>query len=549
MTQRDHTILALIAVLVGLYLLRLSSVEIQPWDEGLYAVRGESIILFDEWWDQTPHALGGLYSSTPPPLPSWSVAAGVSLLGHTAAGVRLLTILMSGIALWLFYGIARSMVSQQGTLVAVLMLGTSLPWVMYSRQAMSEVPLMMFTLLGLWASIRDDHYRWFGVVAIAGALLTKLTVGLLPALFFLPQLRDRERRWTTLAIIAGGLVVALPWYATMLSRYGDDFWLAMSIPHLTTAIEGNAGSWGPLYYLNQLVISHPLLIAAVVYVIAAVIHRASLPHGDRRAAVLSVFWFVAIMLVLSAAATKNPHYVVMLLPPAVLTACYGYERLSFTDHGGRWMILLYGSVLLALLWNIDVVRTSMKSATHGLQGVGLLGAVGIAVIIGVTGITLLASARWRRSVVIHGYKAIVVLGLMVGGGQAISDVMQGPERMIQGGRSTAQVLLDQSAGSGSFTYLYHQHTAGDAMNPQLAWYLGGWMNGWLPSYRYTPAALPADTVDFNVLVYALALPHQWIVYYHPGIPTDVQKRDVEDVLAVLFRVEQHSGHYTLFRRR
>jgi len=43
MTARHHTVLATLLVLGGLFVMRLTNVEIQPYPEGLYALRGLSI--------------------------------------------------------------------------------------------------------------------------------------------------------------------------------------------------------------------------------------------------------------------------------------------------------------------------------------------------------------------------------------------------------------------------------------------------------------------------------------------------------------------------
>ena len=545
MTQRNHTLTALLLVFAGFYLMRLSSVEIQPWDEGLYAVRGESMLLFDEWWDQTPHALGGLYSSTPPPVTSWGVAIGTSLFGRTAYGVRFMTIGWSVLALWLTYQMGRSMLSYRGAIAAVVLLGTSLHWVEYSRQAMTEVPLMAFTLLGLWAALRTDHHRWWGVVAIAGALLSKMTVGIIPVLFFLPVLRDRSVRWQAAGIIAAGIALAAPWYATMLIRYGNDVWLSMMIPHLTTPVEGNAGAsgavWQYLYYVHHLLRSNPFMVSAFVYVVVATVYRAALPAQQHRGAGQVVAWFVGLMLVLSIAATKNPHYVVMLLPAAALVSVYGYERLLATTVRGRRMVVLFAALVIAVLVSIDGIRQLVRQ--YPLEAVAVVGLVAAVMIV-----TLVAPDGIRRRMMAYGYQSVLVVVLAVGVLRAMAFVVLGADHHVRGGRSTATTMLEQSQDGSSFTYLFHRYNAGDAMNPQLAWYLGGWMCGWVPSYTYTSVALPASSVDPAVVLQALAAQQSWIVYYHPQAIAEDQQAIVDQILGALYRVELKQGQYTLYRR-
>jgi len=583
MTARNHTLTAVILVIVGLYLIRLSSVEIQPWDEGLYAVRGESIVLFGEWWDQTPHALGGLYSSTPPPMVPWGVALGTSLFGHAALGVRIFTILCSGLALLLLYQIARRSLSYQGSIAATVILGTAIPWVVYSRQAMTEVPLMMFTLLGLYAALRSSdraiersshraieqssnrvieqssnrvieqssnratsyelRATLLGIVSIAGALMTKMVVGFLPVLFFLPLLRRSRTRWFALAVIGGGLLLAAPWYAMMFSRYGDDIWLAMSVPHLFTAVEGNTSGLGPLYYLSQLIKAHPAFVAVLAFVVMSLFRRTMLPSSQEMAVRLALLWFVAGMLVLSVAPTKNPHYVVLLLPPAALLASYAFEKIV-AERSRTTTVRLYGIVLgsAALALDPTVLGALRAGQPSPLQWTILGAAIGLAV----SG--FLVPRRWVDDAATKGFRLVPMLVLIVGGLSAATIVFAGRAEEIRGGRQVAVALLEQAEYYKDFAYLYHRRNAGDAMNPQLAWYTAGWMNGWDEKRSYVPLHMPPNTYDLNAVAELATAPVPWVVYYHPGIADSVQT-SVMAGLAIAYDVHDRLEHYTLFVRR
>ena len=63
--------------------------EVQPWDEALYCVRANACLQFGAWLDQTQYAVGGLYSSTHPPLLIWLMAGFVKLFGERKAKRRL----------------------------------------------------------------------------------------------------------------------------------------------------------------------------------------------------------------------------------------------------------------------------------------------------------------------------------------------------------------------------------------------------------------------------------------------------------------------------
>jgi 4-amino-4-deoxy-L-arabinose transferase-like glycosyltransferase len=548
MTQRDHTVLATILAIVGLYIIGLSSYEIQPWDEGLYAVRGEGIVLHGTVWDQTSHALGGLYSSTAPPMTSWGVAAGVTLFGRTAFGVRIFTLLCSALALYLLYHVGRRLTDHSSALAAVVALGVALHWVVYSRQAMTEVPLMMFTLLALWSSFDLRKLWWVFGLALAGAMMTKMTVSLMPLLFLLPAIMQArstgDRRLIGLCVMSAilGLALAAPWYITMALKYGDAFWLALTVPHVSTAVEGNTGTLGPLTYVNQLLIGQPLTIVAFFYVAACVMKRSLLPSWFSTSSII-VLWWVVSMLVFGLAATKNPHYVVMLLPGAVLTALIGYQKIV-EQLPRRMVLVMMDLVLIAALWSfIPPLRAALK---HPFAD-PLMAAFLLLMIIQPL-ITLVAPTRIVDALMVRGLRPVIALALCMAALSAVSVAMKGRPEDIVGGRRIAATLMDEAELRKSFAYLYHRRNAGDAMNPQLAWYTAGWMNGADPDYTYEPLAMPTDVDDVSISAQAAVSLHPWVVYYHPGIADDVV-RSVTATLGVTYTVEISDEHYTLFKKR
>lgn len=552
MTQRGHTVVATILVLTGMLLMRLGSVEIQPWDEGLYAVRGESIVRFDAWMDQTPHAIGGLYSSTPPPLVPWAVALSIRTIGPTTVAVRLFSVLCAALAMSMLYLIARRIVTFEHAIVGVIALAGSLAWSTYARQAMTEVPLMAFTLTAMWAAIRlGEGWRQgalvFGV-AFGAALLTKMVVSFVPLLFLVPFIVEHRRNATRLALAGGavalGVVIALPWYWHMASTYGNDFLLALTVPHVGTAVEGNAGRIGPLYYVNQLMVSQALAVVAFLYVTVAAIRRTSLPERRHVAAILALAWFVLGMLAFSISATKNPHYVVMLVPPMVLTAVYGMERMLLSARR-RMLVGAYGLVAAATVWSLaPAVRASMRTAIVDPVGQAVLGLMLLCMVL-----PWVLPRRVIDTVAVTGFRVVlygVVAVMMVRAGYVM---LRGQESDIRGGRDVAEVLLDGSARS--FDYIFHRHNAGDAFNPQLDWYLAGWMTGWMPTKSYTPVALPVEgdaSLD-DVMRTAAMLRASYVVYYHPGDTRFVSA--VTEALDASYSVVllDRDAHYTLYRRR
>ena len=119
--------------------------------------------------------------------------------------------------------------------------------------------------------------------------------------------------------------------------------------------------------------------------------------------------------------------------------------------------------------------------------------------------------------------------------------------MIRGGREIASVLNESTARS--FGYVYHEQNAGDKFNPQLAWYTDGWMAGWISGRTVSPFAMNRDAANDVYLSQAATSGLPYIVYYHPGVSSQIQER-VGSVLQLGYnKVYTASKHYTLYEYR
>lgn len=569
MTSRQHTVTAVILVLTGIYLMHLSTYEIQPWDEGLYAVRAKSIVEFNAWWDQTNHALGGLYSSTAPPFVPWLVAVSISILGPSAIAVRIPIVLCSAIALWMMYLIARRMVTYEHSILTVCVLAGSLHWLIFAKQAMTEVPLMMWCLIALWASLRwhesellyasqpnIKNHRWMGVAvygaAFGMALMTKMLVSFVPLVFLAPHIigKWKSHRFLLEAGVALAIAAAIagPWYAMMWSAHHEAFLQGVPFAHLVASVEGNSQALGPIFYVNQLIIGQAILVLSMLYVAVSMIKREYLPSRNQYAAMSVLGWFVTALLVFSIAVTKNIHYTVMLLPPAVLLAVYAAERFLLLANR-RFVVVSYGVVAAFTIWAMLPVqhrqyfRTSPFDSTVLLEGL---------VIVFVACVGLFLPRKYLQTLAVQLFKPVLygaaALFLIRGVGNTLTNgAVGGTSQPLRGGRAVAGVLIEST--SRSFTYLYHKRSDGDSLNPQLAWYLNGWMSGWTRGRSYHPVALPEDRVSDSAAVLGVEARSVYIVYLHAARPhTERLLQNVQSALAPSYSAREFDD-YTLFIRR
>ena len=445
--------------------------EIQPWDEGLYALRARAILDHPEaFWDQTPYAIGGSYSASAPPLSVWAMAAAMHLIGETPFAVRLFSILCHLLSLLLVFALARQIVSFPIAILAPIFLTITTLWNTYARQGMTDVPVITFVLLALFALLRlrnrplSAATGWGVLFAIANgaALLTKYAISLLPAAFLLYALFDpafRGKRGLAIAALLFGILPAALWYGTMLANYPDHFSAVLRLPQLTTTVENNSRQWW--YYANQLLIANPLFILAAPPI--AVIARS----WRRRSLLLRLLflWVVAGSVVLSLSATKMPHYSVFVIPPLLLLSLYGLELLRRSLLSPRWQwILLFGSFLVLWWALVPSLRTALRSGDWHSSTL-LFASFAFWIILSAT--TFPKDVLQQVGSRLHAIAVPVLIILLFFRIASINATSS--QHLTSGARLTAKVLTRIPATR--IGYVYHHHNPADQWNPQLQWYL------------------------------------------------------------------------------
>ncbi|MEP7219996.1 MAG: glycosyltransferase family 39 protein, partial [Bacteroidota bacterium] len=173
----------LILLLLGaLRFVNLGFVDMQAWDEGLYAVRAISILKFGGWIDQSAHAIGGLYSALHPPLYIWLEALSLKIFGITEFAVRFPSALLAAGTLLIIFAIGKNLADRETGFIAALLYGIN-PFVdFYARQGQFDSALVFFLTLAVYLIIiaekkSSNRFAFFSGLAVGCALMTKLFVG------------------------------------------------------------------------------------------------------------------------------------------------------------------------------------------------------------------------------------------------------------------------------------------------------------------------------------------------------------------------------------
>ncbi|MCX5655252.1 MAG: glycosyltransferase family 39 protein [Planctomycetota bacterium] len=285
------------------------------------------------------------------PLPYWTVAGLACLTGAVDEWTARLPSALAALGTALItLALVRRWDGRLASLAAAATLVTSAEFLIAARSALSDMPMTFFctaSLAAVWMAVETRGARRFAWLLATGAAaaLAMLAKGPVPAIVLpLPlavaavimlvrlvrpkdplKARGAEWAWTLGGVAAGTLVffaIAMPWpvYVWLKVPQAIDIWRAESVDRST----GDFGHQEPIYFY---VIRLPLLLAPwTVFFIHGLVVAARRVRREPAARAWLLFlgaWFVGTLAAISAAAGKQDHYLLPLVP-----ACAAYIALS-----------------------------------------------------------------------------------------------------------------------------------------------------------------------------------------------------------------------------
>ncbi len=559
--ETDKSVFAVLLFFGLIVFLDIGSSEVQPWDEGLYAARARSVLYFDAFWDQTEYAVGGLYSSTYPPLFVWLMSGSMLLFGETTFAIRLVSALSSLFSVFLLYAIVRRILKKDFALMSALLLSGTLCWNTYARQGQTDVFLIMLFLGAFWSILNADEsgsskkkyiFTFLFYLFFAAALMTKIVISMLPLMFVIIYLifgRRRELKFFFVFASLLAIMTAYPWYWMMLEKYGSEFYGALFVPHLYSVVENNTPWLGVFYYLNQIITSNPFLLFSFVFLLMGLIliwtKRKKIPDfieklDNRKLIVLiiSAIWFTAGFAIFSLSVTKLHHYTNYLIPPAIILALYALEN---SDKFFKSKRILWLLTLVLISWTMWAFLGDLR------QGAKTLGSpaetpwiVWISLGLPAAGILFLLLPIDKLNKIISLVQKNLILtifALLIIRVVAINSLL--PNGAAYGARDTSFLIYHLS--EGSFTYMYHEHTEAEQINPQLDWYLMGWMTGWQKNKLYHPISLPEKSLNLLFVSKHNLLPNQILVYHKSRNPhlAEIIVEEIRESRVIIFETKSY----------
>jgi 4-amino-4-deoxy-L-arabinose transferase-like glycosyltransferase len=312
-----------------LVLTNLTTLEIQPSDEGYYALRAKAIVDYGCWLDQTEYAIGGFYSSSHPPLLIWLMAATAKAVGLNAFSLRVWSAIAFVLCVWCVYDITKSTTGDQAaSILAALAAAFSPMMLWYGRMAQFDMLVTMLSAAQImfylrYLSTNRPLYLWTCGLALGLALLSKTLVGgfagatiIVHGAYMLTSGRIALKDFVAhYSIVLGvGLVVGFSWFAAVCVLHEGFFerYVHFFVVERFTMNQTHSKHFtGALYYANVAITRIPLVGVLLVWVVAFMSDRAF----RNPARVLLMLWFAVPFVVLSAASTKLLWYALLFFPP------------------------------------------------------------------------------------------------------------------------------------------------------------------------------------------------------------------------------------------
>lgn len=403
LTSHPKTSLFFLLLLLTLFKLpAISFDDIQPWDEGMYATRVNSIYLNGDFWDQAQHSVAGMDSGSQPPLVVWLGYFATKAFGFHDWVLKLIPFIFGLLSVIVITMLGKELFDFKTGFFSAVIFSSSVLFSIYIKRFQLDIPVLFFILLAFYFIVKflktsEYEHSFFAGICFGLSLMTKLLVGFIVplisicflfTLFFHKNNFSRKKIFIGILILCGtGLLIALPWHYHMLEKYGGTFIQYIFSFHIyQRAVEGVDDTTKPsgiFFYVNYLLTLFPFAVL-VFYAIYSDYKNKKLrnasPFGggtsrlggeglrgrtkDWKNSFLSI-WFLIPLILISFFKTKLESYAFLFLPAfTIITA-------SFVTNN-HWSEKDKRNIFILLLFNIfwfflgDSKRSFISLITNNL---------------------------------------------------------------------------------------------------------------------------------------------------------------------------------------
>lgn len=343
--------------------------DMQPWDEGMYATRVLSIHNNSDFIDQSQHSVGGFYSGSHPPLLIWTGYIFTLIFGLNPYVFKLIIFILSLMCILMMLMTGRSAFSLSTGFFASIIFSANIVFTVFSQRFQFDIPYTFLMLLSVYFIFRFNDtmqrkYLYMSAVSFGLCLMVKILVGFyIPMIFFLSFFFIKDKvsfRFRDLVILTTiGILIALPWHAFMLVKYGsgftDYFFKFHIIDRALQGVEFNEKNSGPLYHVNYLLSIIPFSVLVFFCCINYFRNFRELQWQKT----FFLVWFITGLLIISGFRTKLEVYVLMILVPGSFMIADYLRTIDKEKNLTKVFIILF--TFLNFLWfATESVRPAIK---------------------------------------------------------------------------------------------------------------------------------------------------------------------------------------------
>lgn len=302
------------------------------------------------------------------PMFMWQIALNIKMFGSSVMAVRLPSIIMSSLLVFVIFRLGKIMVNEMVGYISALLYAACCYFLEFNTGTHctdhNDIAFMFYIILSIWAYaeyrlLNKSNYIWLIGLFAGCAILNKWTVGLLVfsgwgvSLFFIPGIKGK---WNELKNILKSffmcLCVCLPWQIYILCTYPLESMheYTYSSKHFSEVVEGHTGDY--LYYFDQAIIQYGTFVAYLlpVAIIILCIDIKNLPFR-----VSYITWIVFAFLFFTMAQTKMPAFCIIVAPLLFISLgnlvykVAGYVRKIKISRAGSNSLEFAGLVIICLI--------------------------------------------------------------------------------------------------------------------------------------------------------------------------------------------------------
>lgn len=342
----------LFAVLGILYFGSLDGIALTDPDEVFYSMTAKEMLEQNNF--ATPLIFGHPQFEKPP-LVYWLLAGSFKLFGVNPWAARLIPAAFGLLGIVMTFYFCRRVFNEEIAYLAAIILGTSALYLAMSKAVLTDVVLSVlmtaaFYAFYLWFLERKGSYLYAFALAAALAVLTKGPVALIilmvACIMFLAVEKEfkllKSFVWHPWVLVFA--LVALPWYAFVVIKYGrvfiDEFIIRDNWDRILYAEHKNFDRW---YF-------YPMIVAAGLFpwtFYLAMMGRWWKEY--KKECVFFLVWFAVTFVLFQNAHSKLASYILPLMPAVIIPLSISLSSWTRRSKRGMALAFVYGILGVGLL--------------------------------------------------------------------------------------------------------------------------------------------------------------------------------------------------------